>query len=205
MIYIKNKTNDTLNVPSLGIILVVGEIRDISEFSTRNDLELQASRVIEHINAGEIIFADADLNELTKVESMQYTMNVYNKVSFSTTAPLMTTTVQAEQRFYYVQDKNLRLNKGKVYTKTFLGDLHSLNIFTSRTDIKIRISMNGLHFPEEHIYKNQSFNFRFDGLATDVSIELETGKYSKDISIYMDGKSSSDIVDLQTFINNWSL
>lgn len=204
MTYVKNISDIEITINKLGIKLAPQAKRAIEDVVTKHQLERASHDLIELLDAGTIEFLNADLIVLSKVQAIKFTTNSYSMVSIDTTdVPFLITTKQAEQRFYFVRDKTLRLNKGEVITKTFMGDLHTLNIFTS-TDIKLRVFMNGLAFPEDIVEKNQMYDFRFDGLATNVYIELETVSRSRNIEIYMDGKSDLEISELQEFINNWS-
>lgn len=206
MTYIKNITGAQLDLSILGIYLAIDEVRDLAEFTTRDELERKASVIIDYINNDSIIFLDADLNIFDKVSALQFVVNGYSKVSIiEGSAPVITTSTAEAKKFYFVKAAKLQLTKGETVTKTFLGDLHVLELYTKYSDVELTISMNGLVFPTETLQKYQSFSFSFDGLAENVSISLKSTKYSKTIEIYMDGKSNAVTADLQTFIDSWGV
>ncbi len=204
MTYIKNLTDSTFDLSILGVYLDVGEVRDISEFTIRDELDRKASVVIEYINDEFISFLDGNMIPYDKVTAIQFVLNVYNKVTLTNDIPIIITSTTESKKFYFVKDDNLELKKGQTVNKTFMGDLHTLELYTRYSNVEMTISMNGLTFPTETLKKHQSFSFTFDGLAEDVTISLKSTKYCKPIEIYMDGKATATTAELQSFINNWS-
>lgn len=206
MTYIKNKSGAELNLSILGIVLAIDEFRDIAEFTTRDELERKATVMIELLNDGSISLLDSDMNEFQLTDAIKYCLNTFHVVTIKEGAePLLVKANENESKFYFVRDKEMKLNKNTVYTRTFLGDLQTLQIFAKHAEIEITIKMNGLVFPTETVRKNQTYEFGFESKAIDFSVEISTTKHSKEIEIYMDGKSDDTTTEIQNFIDNWSL
>jgi len=196
---IKNLTSQTLSLVYFGIELQADESREISSFSNRSKIQNYAEYLNDLVYQDKIIVVGVDGNEFSKVESIQYFSNAYNKVLIENVSE-----VQDEGKFYYVEDY-FYLYRNAVSTKTFKGKVQSMSIVAHRNDISVKITTgDGLVLPEKYIYKRQAIDLEFKGKLKDPIIELKAEKGNNNLTeIYIDGYSILSVQELQTFIDNW--
>ena len=195
MEYIKNLTNEPLQLLPVGVILGPLEHRDISEFSNRSKLQDYASYLNDLVYQDKIIILNADLSEFSKVESVQYFSNSYNKVVVE-----LDNTGNAD-KWYFVKDEFM-FKKNTTVVKRFLGNVESLYIYTSSADIEVLVKLNGLTMPLEELSKRQTFELELKGKAENLEIEV-TGQGSTTVDMYIDGYTIAGIEEVQEFIDNW--
>jgi hypothetical protein len=195
MEYIKNKTAADLELLGLGITLSADEDRDIAEFANRGVLQDNASYLNELVYNDKIRILDADRNELSKVECVQYISNAYSKVVVELDK------TSENDKWYFVKDE-FRVKKNEVVKKSFLGNVESLYVYTSSANIDALVKLNGLVMPVEELVKRQTFELELKGKAKDLELEI-TGRGTTNVDVYIDGYTTASVVEVQEFIDNW--
>ena len=193
---IKNLTNTELNLQSLGVILSPNQIREIDEFATRVILQNNASYLNDLVYTGKITIIDADNNEFSKVEAVQFISNAYSKVIISNTSEL-----KNNGKYYFLKDKFDI--KNEIIEKSFKGCVDSIYIIPEINSCEITITTGeGLVLQTDEIMKRQTFELETNGKLYNPIIKIYS-KYNNNIDIFIDGTSDEETSILQTFINNW--
>jgi hypothetical protein len=195
MEYIKNTTTADLELLGLGITLSAGEDRDIAEFANRGVLQDNASYLNELVYNDKIRILDADRNELSKVESVQYISNAYSKVVVELDK------TSENDKWYFVKDE-FRVKKNEVVRKSFIGNVESLYVYTSSSNIDALVKLNGLVMPVEELVKRQTFELELKGKAKGLELEI-TGRGTTNVDVYIDGYTTASVEEVQEFIDNW--
>jgi hypothetical protein len=195
MEYIKNMTIVDLELLGLGITLGAGEYRDIAEFANRGVLQDNASYLNELVYNNKIILLDADKNEMSKVESVQYISSAYSKVVVELDK------TSENDKWYFVKDE-FRVKKNEVVRKSFLGNVESLYVYTSSSNIEVLVKLNGLVMPVEELVKRQTFELELKGKAKYLELEI-TGQGTTNVDVYIDGYTTASVEEVQEFIDNW--
>jgi hypothetical protein len=195
MEYIKNITAADLELLGLGITLSADEDRNAAEFANRGVLQDNASYLNELVYNDKIRILDADRNELSKVECVQYISNAYSKVVVELDK------TSENDKWYFVKDE-FRVKKNEVVKKSFLGNVESLYVYTSSANIDALVKLNGLVMPVEELVKRQTFELELKGKAKDLELEI-TGRGTTNVDVYIDGYTTASVVEVQEFIDNW--
>lgn len=193
---IKNLMNEELNLQSLGVILLPNQIREIAEFSTRATLQNNASYLNDLVYSNKISIIDADNNEFSKVEAIQFISNAYSKVVVSNTSEL-----KNNGKYYFLKDKfDL---KDEIIEKSFNGHVDSIYIIPELNSCEITIiTGEGLILQTDEVMKRQTFELETNGKLYNPVIRIYS-KYNNSIDIFIDGTSEEETSILQTFIDNW--
>lgn len=195
MEYIKNISENKIELLSLGVELEVGAEREVSEFANRSVLQNNASYLCDLVYNDKIVILDADRNQFSKVEAVQYISNAYTKVIVDSDNH------DANDKWYFVRDEFI-LKKKVVLTKTFLGNVESLYMYSSSSEVTVGMKLNGLVMPVETLDKRQRVDMELKGKANELELTFESNGTTT-LELYIDGYSVEDTDVVQTFIDNW--
>lgn len=195
MYYIKNKTNEVLQMFFLSIELQPNEVRNIFEFTTMDRLQNSSSALVDLVIENKIILLNGNLEELSVTETIQVIVGSFQTV-------FVKNELNSDDSIYYFVTDEIKARDTTI-TKTFLGRVDSVQIKSSK-DIKLQIKNNGLILPKLKIKEKQQINLEFNGKLINPEFDLILDKPATDIEIFIDGYSTKPISEIQQFINGWA-